>query len=108
MKSISIPSNVIGYVGMAGFVMVGLSGSEIVLWPSWTIPLMGAFLGLFAVNNPKQFLIAGLALMGAKWGLNYLPVVGGVAKSVATELVRFVAPAMLIVSVRSLYDEMKG
>ena len=77
-------------------------------WPDWVLPILGTFLGLFSVKDPKGFLIAGLALIAAKWGLQFLPVVGSYTEEIASQLVGFIAPAMLIVSIRSIYEQLRG
>ena len=106
---ISIPQNVIGIVAIAGFAMVAILTLGIpAFWPAWVIPVVGAFLGLYSVSDAKQFLIAGLALLGAKWGLNYVPILGEFAQTFVTQLIGLVAPAMLVVAIKSVYYQLKS
>ncbi len=105
---LSVPNNLNEMLAFAGFALVVLGSIGVrPFWPVWAIPAIGAFLGFYSVKDGKNFLIAGLALLAAKWGLNYVPFIGGFAREFATELVRLVAPAMLVVSIRSLYDQLK-
>ncbi len=106
---ISVPSNVTQMAAIAGMVIVALSTFGVHgLWPSWTLPVIGAFLGLFAIGDSKNFLISGLALLGAKWGLARLPMFGDLMQDFATNLIVLVAPAMLVVAMRSIYREIKS
>ena len=106
---ISVPSNLNQLAGICGIALVALTTLGVHgVWPSWTIPVLGAFLGLFSIRDVKGFLISGLALIGAKWGLSHLPVFGNLVQDFAQNLTSLVAPAMLVVAIRSIYDEMKG
>ena len=112
MKSITkaIPKETNRYVAIAGFalVVIGGIGMTPAIMPNWILPALGAFLGLFSVKDTKGFLLAGLALIAVKWGLQFLPVIGDYTEPMANQLVAFIAPAMLIVSVRSIYDQLKS
>lgn len=105
---VRVPSNTNEIIAIGGFVLVvlatlGFRG----MWPSWVVPVIGAFLGFYAIRDTKAFLLAGLALLGAKWGLSHLPVLGNLVQDFAQNLTILVAPAMLIVAIRSIYHELK-
>lgn len=111
MKSfkISVPSNLVQLAAIGGFVLVALTTLGIRgLWPSWVIPVTGAFLGFYSVRDVKGFLLAGLALFAAKWGLGHLPMLGNIVQDFASNLTALVAPAMLVVAIRSIYQELRG
>lgn len=105
---ISVPRNTNQLVAVAGFALVVLSTLGVHgAWPSWTVPVIGAFLGFYSVRDTKGFLVSGLALLGAKWGLAHLPFFGNIVQDFAQNLITLVAPAMLVVAIRSIYHEMK-
>ncbi len=110
MKSfkLTVPSNLNQLAGIAGLAIVvlatlGFRG----FWPIWTLPVLGAFLGFSKVSDVKGFLIAGLALVGVKFALGHLPFLGNLVQDFVQNLIALVAPAMLIVAIRSIYQELK-
>ena len=106
---ISVPRNVNQWIAYAGLSLVVLSTLQVpAFWPSWAIPVIGAFIGIYAVGDVKGFLLAGLVLLAAKWGLGHVPFVGRLTQDLAQNLTALIAPAMLIVAVRSLFNEIKG
>ena len=109
LGGISIPSNLNQLVAIAGFAVVVMMTLGVqAFWPSWIVPVIGAFLGWVAVGDVKGFLLAGLALIAVKWGLTQLPVFGPLVRDFSNNLIALVAPAMLVVSIRSIYNELKG
>jgi len=111
MKSLklSVPSNLNQLVGLTGIGLVVLATLGIhAFWPSWTLPVIGAFLGYSVIGDAKGFMISGLSLFAAKWGLGHLPILGNLVQNFAQNLIILVAPAMLVVAIRSLYNDLKG
>jgi len=111
MKSfgIRIPSHLNQWVALAGLALVVFGTLGVApFWPSWMIPAIGAFMGLYVIGDSKNFLIAGLALMGTKWGLNHLPMFGNLIQDFVQNLILLVSPAMLVVAIRSIYHDMRG
>ena len=107
--SLTVPAGVSNIVAISGLVLVVMLGIGIpAFFPNWVIPVIGAFIGLFCVRDPKMFLIAGLSIVAAKWGLRYVPFVGGYTYGIANQLIGLIAPAMLVVSVRSIYHQIRG
>ncbi len=102
----AVPSNVNQWAGLVGFGLVVLTtiGFQ-AIWPYWTIPAIGAFIGFSKIREPKTFLVAGLALLAAKWGLGHMPFFGNLIPNFASNLVSLVVPAMLVVSIRVIWDE---
>ena len=106
---LTVPSNVNQWVALAGLALVVFATFGVpAFWPSWMIPVIGAFIGFAVVGDVKGFLIAGLALLAAKWGLGHVPVLGHYVQEFTQNLIALVAPAMLVVSVRAIYEEIKG
>lgn len=104
---ISVPKNVGNWVVLAGSAIVVLNAVDFTpFWPKWTLAALGIFLGLSHINDPKNFVLAGLALIGANIGLQSLPIVGGLAQGIVHEMVMLVAPAMLVVSLRMIYEQL--
>lgn len=108
-NSIAVPKGTNKLVAMAGLGLVLLAGIGFMPsgFPGWILPTLGAFVGVFGVKDAKGFLLAGLALYAAQLGLQYVPMVGDYLNHIAQAMVTFIAPAMLIVSVRCIYDQIK-
>lgn len=108
-QSIALPKGTNKWVSLAGFGMVLLAGIGMLpaTVPGWVLPSLGAFVGIFGVKDAKAFLLAGLALYAAQMGLGFVPTIGAYASQTAHALVTFIAPAMLIVSARCIYDQIK-
>ncbi len=69
--------------------------------------VLGILVGLINVGAKEthEFLLAGVALLVATTGgLQTLPVVGGVVSTVLTNIVSFVAPAVVIVALKAVYE----
>lgn len=107
--SVSIPKGTGKMVTLAGLGLVVLAGIGFMpgSFPAWILPALGAVVGLFGVKDVKGFLLAGLALYAAQQSLNFLPVAGSYMSSTVAALITFVAPAMLIVAARSIYDQIR-
>ncbi len=106
---LSVPSNLNQWAGLAGFAIVVMATLGIrAFWPNWTLPVLGAFLGFSRISDVKGFLLAGLALLAAKWGLGHLPFLGNLVQDFAQNLIALVAPAMLVDAIRSIYTEFKS
>jgi hypothetical protein len=69
--------------------------------------VIGLVIGFLNITEKEtnSFLLAGLGLLvGGVAGLNKLPMVGTYVGSILTNIATFVAPAVVIVAVKSMYD----
>ncbi len=70
------------------------------------LAVLGAIVGFLNITEDEHqgFLIAAIALMSTAGSLSVLPTLGAAVTAVAANLAAFVAPAALIVALKSLLD----
>ena len=88
---------------LVGLVPSVLPGNLVAL----VLVVLGILVGLINIGSKEthSFLLATVALLVAgAAGLQTLPVVGGVVSSMLTNIVSFVAPAAVIVALKSVYE----
>ncbi len=73
------------------------------------LAVLGLIVGVMNITGDESqgFLISAIALMLTATSIGTLPEVGGVLSEVASNLAAFVAPAALIVALKSLLDSSK-
>lgn len=73
-------------------------------WFGWVLAVLGLVVGLLNVSDDESqtFLIAAIALIAAANALGAIPVVGGVATDIITNLVVLLGGAVLVVSLKNL------
>jgi hypothetical protein len=71
------------------------------IWLSTVLIILGLLVGLLNIEdkNISLFLIASLTFIATSNSVNAIPVVGDVLRGILVNLVYFVAPAALIVSI---------
>ncbi len=104
-----------GYAFLAGIVLAllaGIFGSmlsvEMQGWFLLALIVLGLVVGFLNVSDKEvnSFLIAAIALMavGGTSGLTLIPMAGVVLDSIVGSLAVFVAPAALVVALKSVYS----
>lgn len=70
-------------------------------WVAIVLMILGVLVGLLNVEdkNISLFLLAAIALVAMSTSLNALPVIGDLLRSIIVNLVQFVGPAALVVSI---------
>ena len=71
--------------------------------------VLGLIVGFMNITDGESqgFLLAAIALMLTATSIGGLPEVGGLLSGVASDLAAFVAPAALVVALKSLLDSSK-
>jgi len=89
---------------LAGLFVVGVS------WVTWILAILGLVVGFLNVSTtePQRFLLAAVALTLSASAVLSLPVVGFVLTNILTNVVAFIAAAMLVVAIRALLETAKG
>lgn len=92
------------YIGVIVAIISGLIalGS----WTTWVLLIAGLVVGFLNVSdkNAVSFLIALLALSATGLALNAIPTVGDIIGRIVANLVTFVSPAGLVVSLKALWS----
>ncbi len=79
-------------------------------WVMWVLALLGLIVGFLNVTKEEthSFLLAAIGLMLAVTSVQVLPIVGGTLTRIMANLVVFIAPAVLVVALKSLFETAKN
>ncbi len=74
-------------------------------WIIWVLVLLGLIVGILNVTGGETqgFLLAAIALILSANAVAALPFVGDLATSILSNAVVFIAPAVLVVALKSLF-----
>jgi hypothetical protein len=88
-------------LGILISIIFGLLYTSSVKWVTTILIILGIIVGLLNIEdrNISLFLIATISLIATSTSLNALPVIGEIVRNILFNLVHFVAPAALIVSI---------
>lgn len=97
------------YAFLAGIIVAVLAGLAMQTggWVAILLVLLGLVIGLLNITQKETnlFLIASIALlMAGSAGLENLPLIGGVIAAVISNVLHLVAPAAVIVALKTIYD----
>ena len=89
-------------VGLVLAVLAGLGLEQ--TWVAWILALLGLIVGFLNVGEKETqgFLLAAIGLMLSATAIHAIPFVGGMLTRIVAYLVVFIAPAVLIVALKSL------
>jgi len=78
-------------------------------WVMWVLAVLGLVVGFLNVTKEetRSFLLAAIGLILAATSVQVLPLVGGIITRILSNLVVFIAPAVLVVALKSLFDTAK-
>ena len=78
-------------------------------WFGWLLAVLGLVVGFMNVTGTesKTFLLAGIGLLMVGSSVDNVPVIGEMLTSFLGYIIAFMAPAILIVSLKSLFDTVK-
>jgi hypothetical protein len=80
-----------------------------VSWIYWVLAILGLIVGILNVTDKETqtFLLAAIGLMLSATALRQLPFLGELLTRIVNYLIIFIAPAVLIVALKSLFDTAK-
>ena len=94
-------------VGFVLSVVAGLLVAEV--WMYWVMLVLGLVVGFLNVTAEvsQSFLLSAIALMLSATSVLAIPYIGEGVTSVVANLVAFIAPAVLVVALKSLFETAK-
>ena len=74
-------------------------------WVVWVLAILGLIVGLLNVTaeETQSFLLAAVALALSATALNTIPLIGGILKNILGYVAAFVAGAMIVVALKTLF-----
>lgn len=90
-------------IGLLIAVAAGLGFNQ--PWVAWVLAVLGLIVGFLNVADKEThgFLLASIALIVAANGVGSLPYIGGYATNIIAYLIAFLAAAVLVVALKSLF-----
>jgi hypothetical protein len=98
------------YAFIAGLVIAFLAALLThVSWFYWVLAVLGLVVGFLNVTGEETrgFLLAAIGLILSATSIQVIPFVGEVATYIAGNLVAFIAPAVLVVALKVLFETAK-
>ena len=98
------------YAFILGLVIACVAGFVLQYsWVMWVLAVLGVAVGLLNVRKEetRAFLLAAIGLMLAATSIQVVPYVGGIVTRIVSNLVVFIAPAVLVVALKSLFETAK-
>ena len=91
-------------IGLVIAVLAGLFFQP--TWAIWVLAILGVIVGLLNVTaeETQSFLLAAIALALSATALNTVPVIGTALSYVLPFVVAFVAGAMIVVALKTLFE----
>lgn len=78
-------------------------------WFGWLLALLGVVVGLMNVTGTESrtFLLAGVGLLMVGSSVDNVPVIGEMLTSFLGYIIAFMAPAILVVALKSLFETVR-
>ena len=78
-------------------------------WMYWAIAILGPIVGFlnFIAEESQGFLLAAIALVLSATSILAIPIVGVIVTAIVANVVAFIAPAVLVVSLKVLLETAK-
>ena len=98
------------YAFIVGLVIAFLAGLLIqASWLYWVLAVLGLVVGFLNVTaaESRGFLLAAIGLILSATSIRVIPLVGDVATFIVGNLVAFIAPAVLVVALKVLFETAK-
>jgi hypothetical protein len=95
---------------IAGLVLAVLAGLGIqAAWIAWILVILGLAVGFLNVTakESRGFLIAAIGLMLSATAVQSLPFVGDMLTRIVSNIIVFIAPAVLVVACKALFETAK-
>lgn len=95
---------------IAGFVLAVLAGFMTLSWFWWVLAVLGLIVGFLNVggDETRGFLLAAIGLILSAASVQQLPYIGDQLTNILANVVVFIAPAVLVVSLKSLFETAKN
>jgi hypothetical protein len=91
---------------IVGLVLAGVVGLFLqVGWVVWVLAILGVIVGLLNIpaEDTQSFLLAAIAFALSATALNTIPLIGGVIGNILGYVAAFVAGAMIVVALKTLF-----
>lgn len=98
------------YAFIVGLVLAVLAALALdFAWVMWVLAVLGLIIGFLNVTKEevRSFLLAAVGLMLAATSVQVIPLIGGLVTQIMSNLVVFIAPAVLVVALKSLFETVK-
>ena len=78
-------------------------------WVAWVLAILGLIVGFLNVTGEetRTFLLAAIGLILAATSVQTIPFIGEVLTRIVSNLAVFMAPAVLVVALKSLFETAK-
>lgn len=89
-----------------GLVIAVLAGLGINYpWVAWVLAILGLIVGFLNISEEETstFLLAAIGLLMSASAINTIPYIGNVGTAIIANVVAFIAAAILVVALRSLF-----
>jgi hypothetical protein len=95
---------------IVGFVLAVIAALLVAeAWMYWVLAVLGLVVGFLNITaeETQGFLISAIALIISATSVLAIPYIGAGVTAIVANLIAFIAPAMLVVALRSLFETAK-
>ena len=95
---------------IVGLVLAVVAGLGIqAMWIAWVLVVLGLVVGFLNVTakESRGFLLAAIGLMLSATAVQSIPFVGDLVTRIVSNIIVFIAPAVLVVALKALFETAK-
>jgi hypothetical protein len=95
---------------IAGLVLAVVAGLGIqATWTAWVLVVLGLVVGFLNVSakESRGFLLAAIGLILSATAVQSIPFVGEIVTRIVSDIIVFIAPAVLVVALKTLFETAK-
>ena len=95
---------------IAGFVIAILAGLGFQAgWVAWVLAILGLVVGFLNIagGETKGFLLAAIGLILSATAVQSIPFIGDIVTRILSNVIAFIAAAVLVVALKSLFEVAK-
>jgi hypothetical protein len=95
---------------IAGLIIAVIAGLGVqAIWMAWVLVVLGLVVGFLNVTaeESRGFLLAAIGLMLSATAVQSIPFVGEVVTRIVSSIIVFIAPAVLVVALKALFETAK-
>ena len=95
---------------IVGLVLAVIAGLGIqAMWIAWVLVVLGLVVGFLNVTaaESRGFLLAAIGLMLSATAVQSIPFVGELVTRIVSNIIVFIAPAVLVVALKALFETAK-
>ncbi len=103
-------ANIGRYAFIVGFGLAIVAGLGFqATWVAWALAILGLVVGFLNVTakETRGFLIAAIALMLSATAVQSIPFVGDIVTRILSNVIAFIAAAVLVVALKSIFETVK-